>query len=395
MAIIQALLAAVTRSAGKLLNTVFAWATVLLFGRVPEERQIYVSAIAFGSVIWLVVLVGVAFPTAGTFLLSFVPLPEWVDKKWVRLAMLAAVIVIPAVVGAISIVMLDKTQRPRGAAAIAKAVLRGYPYTIGLAATLALMTLFAPIIKVRTLAKRWTSEHVPVLIEPDDYPEVVDASKRALEAGGFKTARRRPSWLLRAPTKILTMFARDAVANLVADRMTLLASSGLEVLLHPADLVISARKGTAARARAILAERLVFTPAHLTWTKEANEVEDRLVAIWKARDASPLRVVQRALATVERDLRELEIPYEEWEVLFREMLLVERALAARVMAADEAQAGDAIDVNSIADLADAVDRLTQEWRRALAEKKGGLAAASAAAIAALRSIVDGRRQRAA
>jgi len=63
------------------------------------------------------------------------------------IAMLVAVIVIPAVVGAICILMLDKAQRPRGPAAIAKAVLRGYPYTVGLAATLALMTLFAPIIK--------------------------------------------------------------------------------------------------------------------------------------------------------------------------------------------------------------------------------------------------------
>ena len=256
MAIIQALFAAVTRSAGKLLNTVFAWATVLLFGRVPEDRQIYVSAIAFGSVIWLVVLVGVAFPAVGTFLLSFVPLPDWVDKTWVRLAMLAAVIVIPAVVGAISVVMLDKPQRPRGAAAVTKAVLRGYPYTIGLAITLAMMTLFAPIIKVRTLAKRWTSEHVPVLVEAEDYPEVVDATQRALEAGGFQTHRRRPSWLLRAPTNILTKFARGAVADLVADRMTLLASREFEVLLHPSDLIISAREGTAARVRAILTERL-------------------------------------------------------------------------------------------------------------------------------------------
>jgi hypothetical protein len=38
---------------------------VLLFGRVPADRQIYVSAIAFGSVIWLVVLVGVAFSERG------------------------------------------------------------------------------------------------------------------------------------------------------------------------------------------------------------------------------------------------------------------------------------------------------------------------------------------
>src|SRR5687768_7337522 len=89
MVIVQALLAAIFRSAGKLLNTAFGWATVMLFGRVPQDRQIYLSLVSFGSVIWLLTLVGIAFPRIGTFLLSFVPLPEWIDKKWIRLAMLA------------------------------------------------------------------------------------------------------------------------------------------------------------------------------------------------------------------------------------------------------------------------------------------------------------------
>src|SRR5215831_4328686 len=53
MAIVQALLAAVARSAGRVLNTVFGWATVMIFGRVPESRQIYLSVIAFGSVVWI------------------------------------------------------------------------------------------------------------------------------------------------------------------------------------------------------------------------------------------------------------------------------------------------------------------------------------------------------
>lgn len=123
------------------------------------------------------VVVGVAFPAVGTFLLSFVPLPEWVDKRWVRLAMLAAVAVIPAIVGAVSILMLDRDKRPRGAGAVVEAVMKGYPYTVGLATTLAMMTVFAPIRKIRTLAKRWTSEHVPVIVNPEDYPRIVDATQ--------------------------------------------------------------------------------------------------------------------------------------------------------------------------------------------------------------------------
>jgi len=40
MAIVQALLAALFRSAGKLLNMAFGWATIMLFGRVPRDRQV-------------------------------------------------------------------------------------------------------------------------------------------------------------------------------------------------------------------------------------------------------------------------------------------------------------------------------------------------------------------
>jgi hypothetical protein len=326
MAIIQALIAALTRSAGKLLNTVFAWATVLLFGRVSEDRQIYLSGIAFGSVIWLVTLVGVAFPSVATFLLSFVTLPEWVDKKWIRLAMLAAVFVLPALIGVLSILMLDKPERPRGAGAVAKTVLKGYPYTVGLALTLVMMTVFAPVLKVRALVKRWTSEHVPVIIEPHDYREVVEATQRALAEAGVQTRRERASFMLRAPTRVLTAFAGGAVSGLVADEMTTLRSDDVEIVLHPSDIVINGREAKAAHTRAIIAKRLVFTPAHLTWHKEANELEDRLVAIWRARHARPTSILRRELEAIESELDRLEVPYEEWEVLFREVLLVERGL---------------------------------------------------------------------
>src|SRR3954464_9718970 len=86
MAIIQALLTMLFRQMGRVLNTAFGWATTLLFGQVPEKRQTYLSAIALGSGLWLVVVLGIAFPRLGAFLLAFVPLPEWASG-WVRLVM--------------------------------------------------------------------------------------------------------------------------------------------------------------------------------------------------------------------------------------------------------------------------------------------------------------------
>jgi hypothetical protein len=396
VAIIQALIAMLTRSAGKLLNTAFSWATILLFGRVSQDRQIYVSLIAFGSVIWLIVLAGVAFPSVATFLLSFVTLPKWIDKTWIRLAMLAAVVVIPAVIGAVSILMLDKAKRPRGAAAVATAVLKGYPYTVGLALTLAMMTVFAPILKVRTLAKRWTTEHVPVIVEPRDYEAVVESVRAALVEGGFATTRGRASWLLRAPTKVLTLFARGTVAGLVADRMTALRSKDLEVVLHPSDLVISGREATAARARAIIAEHVVFTPAYLTWDKESNELEDRMRAVWRARDTRPSADLGAELKAIEARLRELEAPYEEWEVLFRELLLLERALreGGRSVSAgpDWAAtlgAGVAIAAPHAEKIADSVGETVKELRETAHRAPRSVPALSAvaAAVAALAALV--------
>ena len=328
MAIVQALLAMVFRSAGKLLNTAFGWATTMLFGRVAQDRQIYLSVIAFGSVIWILCLLGIAFPAFATFMLSFVPLPSWVDRTLVRLAMLAAACVIPGIVGLVSLKMMEPAQRPKGATGKIVAVLKGYPYTLGLALTLILMTVFAPIIKVRNLARRWTSEHVPVIIQPEDYLEVVDALQTALRDGGTPTTRHRASAMLRLPTRILTLFAGGAVANLVADEMTELRGDGLEVVVHPSDIVISGRERVAARARAVMAERLVFSPAYLTWDKEANEIEDALRAIWKGQlvGREDIDGALARLAAVERRLHEQAFPYEEWEVLYREKLVVERKL---------------------------------------------------------------------
>jgi hypothetical protein len=323
MALIQAALAMLFRSAGKLLNTAFGWATILLFGRVPDDRQVYLSGVAFGSVLWLVALVGLAFPGLGAFLVAFMSPPPWV-KPWIRLAMLAAVIVIPALVGVLSTRMVDPEDRP----SMVRAIGRGYPYTIGLALTLVVMTLFAPVMKVRDLAKRWSTEHVPVVIPAEHYAMVFDEVRRALAAGELATVPRRAQWMLRAPTAILTWFAGRSLGGSDVP-LQRLVNPRLQVLLHPSDLVISGREADAAHARAVLAERLTVTHAYLTWTKEGNEVEDEIRRAWDDVGAHRPDAAADRVARIDHTLQGLTVPYEEWEVLFRQMLLVQREVLAR------------------------------------------------------------------
>ena len=349
---------------------------------------------------WLTALVGVAFPKAGTFLLSFVALPDWVDRTWVRLAMLAAAFVIPAVVGVLALRMVDAKDRPRGIGGTFTIIVRGYPYTMALALTLLLMTVFAPILKLRDLARRWSTQHVPVIVEPTDYQAVVDDLDLALRQSGIPMARGRPGWMLRAPTRLLVWVAGSDVDDLVADRLTRLYAPDVEVILHPSDMVISGRAVAASRARAAIAEHLTFTRAYLTWDAEANEIEDALRQMWRSVEGGGGEDVLARLRALEARMHGLTLPYEEWEVLFRQKLQVERAALRRIAGlADRASTGIGEGEESdtaplqrtLEAVAGAAGAFTRAWR---AERRGrGLALVPflAAAIAFGAALTRDRR----
>ncbi|MGE5602938.1 MAG: hypothetical protein ACM30E_07790, partial [Nitrososphaerales archaeon] len=330
MAIFQALFAALGRQLGRLLNTIFSWATTTLFGKVPQERQTLLSIVAFGSVIWIVVVFGVIVPKVGVFLLSFVKLPSFVQDWWIRLAMLAAALVVPAVMGFLSTKVTDPEDQPKGGKAVFRQILHGYPYTVATSLALIMMVFFVPILKLRTLAKRWTTEHLPIVVEEEDYLSMVAEIERALDKAGKPVTRTQANALMRLPIKVLTSVAGRGKSNLVADNLTTLRSDKLELILYPSDLAISGKKYDAAHARAVVSEQLSFSRAYLTWTKEANELEDRLRKLWtdaKARTAGEQNTdLIKRLKLIEKDLRSAEIQHEEWDVLFREKLLVERGI---------------------------------------------------------------------
>jgi hypothetical protein len=334
MAIVQIILAIFSRTAGRVLNTAFAWATIALFGRVPARQQLYLSVMAFGSIAWLISVIGIAFPSVATFLLAFVTIPPWVRPGWIRLAMLAIALVSPLLVGGMSLLALDPAERPRGAARRVKVVLRGYPVTIGLSLTLALLLIFVPILRAQGALRRWTTTHVPVMVKPDDYPAVLHDLEIALADDGWRTSRVPASWMLRVPMHVFGILAGRSIP-LVAERLTTLQSSRLEVTLHPSDLILAGPNRDVMKARARLAERLAFSKLYMTWTADAQRLEDKLRKIWLSSEASNGHRLAESLPEVDLDIRTAELPFEEWEVLFRKELLLERRLLARDVGAHE------------------------------------------------------------
>jgi hypothetical protein len=330
MVIVQTIIAVALRSLGRIANTALGWATTMLFGKVPQERQYFLSGIAFASIIWMVVVVGVIWPSAGTWLLGFVTLPRWVNPWTVRVAMLLAAILLPPAIGFTSLFLSPPASRPRGAARI-WTVLRGYRHTAGMAVSLLAMGIIAPAIQIHNLLRRRTTRHIPLIVHGPDYAEVVGDVQRALEAGGLTTTRQRASRALRLPAEVLSAIAGGSTDRLVAHQLTQLTGSGVEVLLYPFDLMVSGPQPDVAHVHAVLAEHLTRTKAYLTWSPEANRVEDELRVLWDdvsaCREEPARQRCRDRLHMIERELEEARLPYQEWEVLFRGKLLVERRLS--------------------------------------------------------------------
>jgi len=333
MAILQAILAELFNYIGTILNTAFGWATIMLFGKVPRDRQLYVTLSAIGSVVWLIALLGVAFPAVAVFVLSFIKISNYVDKDWIRLGMLALAITLPALVGFDSLYTMPPARRPKGGRDKLRTIIHGYPYTLGLAVTVIMMCIFAPLMQVRNMLRRWTSVHIPMIVESPNYLAVVDSIQRTLERNGVKTGPTQSSLMLRLPTKFLALLAGGAVHGLVADNLTTLVSPELEIMLHPSDLVIRGKERDVARVHAIIVERLGFTKAYMTWDEEANNLEDRLSQIWREVVSGQIdaAAAQSRLDDIEQKLRTTPMPYDEWEVLLREKLLIEHEMLLRTL----------------------------------------------------------------
>jgi len=340
MAILAGLLGFIGRFAGKVLTTTLGWASTLLFGRVPGDRQIVLALITFGSVVWAALAIGVVLPYVGAFLVAAVPAPGIISEDWLRLGMLIGALVVPAVVGIASIFVVELASRPKGVGMIAQ-VLRGYPLSAALAVTLVLLALVGIARFVHHLALRWTDAHVAVVVRAGGYEQVVADLERALDDAGLAVGRRSAPAVLAVPGRLLGSIAGPGVRSLVPASLVQLAGDGFEVGLYPSDIAISGDKVRVARARAAIASRLIATAAWMTTTAEAQEVEARLERLATARsaggepgtasasDAQSAAVdVAAELRSVDEALAVLAVPHDEWEVLYRERLQVERDLLA-------------------------------------------------------------------
>lgn len=315
MAIIASLFALVGRFLGRALTTTLGWASVLLFGRVPQDRQVWLAVLTFGSLAWVGLAVGVLFPDVGAILLAALPIPDWVPEDYVRLAMLAGALVLPLVLGGVTLLLQDPEDRPRGVDLV-KQLLRGYPLVPTLAVTLVVLAVAGTLRKLDSVIHRRQDAHIAVVVRPGRYDALVDTLEQTLRDGGLVTSRGAGPGVLTIPAKALAKVGGGGIGRLVPDRLVELRGPEVKVSIYPADLAVTGSKDAVPKARALVARDVPSRDAWFTTTKEAQKLEDELASVERA----DLPTREAKLAALDARLLDLEIDQETFEVLYRRRL---------------------------------------------------------------------------
>lgn len=327
MTLIVSVLGVAGRVAGDLLSSALGWASSLLFGRVPRTHERWVLLMLFASVLWLIALVGLLIPTVAAFYAATTP---FVQDQWLGTALLGGVIALPLVVGAAGFLVPAAGSRP-APIALVRELARGYVLAPVLVALLAFLGVVGMVRKARSRRHRWSDVHVAIVSEPEPhrYDELVDDLLDGLTRAGLDVQVRDAPRILSAPAWLLTRVSGENVRRLRPERLVELAGRNLRVGVYPSDIAISGTDRVRTRARAAIAARLVASTAHLTTTAEGQRIEDALRDLAASRRRSAPATgdsLDRAFEPIDEQLLDIEVPTDEWDLLYRLRLQAERDL---------------------------------------------------------------------
>jgi len=280
-----------------------------------------------GSFLWLLVLLGL-IPTVAQFYLAATPHPPSVDDRVIGTVLLGAAITLPLAVGAAGYLVPAKDARPAPLGLVLE-MLRGYV----LAPVLVLLLVFLAVVglarKARSRRHGWSDAHVAIVSETRGYDELVRDLVDGLAMAGLEVDARDAPRILAASGWLLTRIASENVRRLRPERLIELTGRNLRVGVYPSDIALSGATRTRVRARAAIVARLVTSPAHLTTSAEGQRIEDDIRALAEADGRSDRRTrasLGRSFATIDERLLEVDVPTDEWDLLYRLRLQAERDL---------------------------------------------------------------------
>lgn len=328
MAALQALFAAISKSAGKILNAIFGWAVRALFGQTTAKEQTFLSIVVGAAVAWPILLVGIIIPKIAALMLAFVPLPHWVPSWIVRIVWLSLAVLVPIVVG---LAVAAKAPPPAKHESVVKRVLRGFPITLGLASAFLIMFVSVPVMRLAAIVRGRKTANIPLITDASAYHEVARKICQVLNRHGFDFHPGQPGWWVTAPTRLLLWFGGDAFRGYVPAHLEYFETPDIEMSMYPSGVLLRGKPQRLTWAHGLIAETVVHSDALQTSTPEAQKLERHLREIWYrydqgAKTAAESQRLQRVLDDATRDLGQLQLEFEDWQILYRQILQVGRAI---------------------------------------------------------------------
>lgn len=337
MALLQALFSFIAKSAGRILNAVFGWAVIALFGRTSPKQQLFLQAMVAAAALWPVLLIGIAFPKITTLAVAAIPLGDKVPSAAIRVVWLVLAAIVPLIVG---MVVAAKTPVDAPKESKVKKLLRGFPITLGLSGAFFLMFITVPVLRIMSAVRGRKDEHVPCMLQDAGYDEVTAQVERILQLAHLDAKRARPSWWLAGPSKVLRKLGGSALRGFMPDEMAYWKGPTLELAFYPSDILIRGEKGRTAKLHGLLAEQLARSEGLQTFDPRAQELEREVRQVWRVYDEAPLehrssRALLGRVREITAELGELTIEYDDWQVLYRQLAQLSRAIGGEKQLLEE------------------------------------------------------------
>jgi hypothetical protein len=340
MAILQAIFAFLSRSVGKVLTAVFGWAVVALFGQTTDKQKTFLSALVGAAVLWPLLVIGIVLPRAAAFLIAFVPAHAAIPDIVMRVIWLALALLIPVTMG---LVVAAKAPPGTPAEPFAMRVLRGFPITVALAASFLITFATVPVLRVISIVRGREDVSIPAITDDTAYHQVARIIADLLRRHGIALERAEPPAHVTLPSKTLLKLGGKAFRGYIPQEQEYYRNGDLQVSFYPSGLLVRGSHRDTLRARALIEERLTHTPAVQTVNARAQDLEREIRRVWDVYDADPeahasSKILLCRLDEITADARKLNLAHADWQVLYRQLLQLGRALQGQPQLIDKVDA---------------------------------------------------------
>jgi hypothetical protein len=199
-------------------------------------------------------------------------------------------------------------------------LLLGFPATLGLGIAFLFACIVVPIRKVTAILSGLKEEHVPLAVPAEDYHATAGALRKALDRGGIAVEPAPAPWGTRMLGRILHAFGSAVFGTYLPANIEYLRSPDISLTIYPNGVRVLGREHLAARAHALISESATGTEALQCMSPEGQELEKRIKKLWDQRHQG--EAVDRGVTLAASQLAETPLEFQDWQILYRELLQV-------------------------------------------------------------------------